>query len=417
MNVRHRDTFRLGFDESAAVARSCWPTTTQRLLLQACLGGPELARAAFKAWHARVDVFKLDHGSNRLMALLYRNLERAGVKAPEQEILKGNWRYHWYINKGRLREFAAVQALLAKAGIPVVAMKGVPLAAFYYEDLGARPMADFDLLVRREHGAAAVQVLEAAGYRLNFPFKPEHLEHHNGRTFFKQGATEIDLHWRVLHDIKNPWSDDEFLAGATSRVFEGTPIRFLRAEDQVIHLCSHGMRHAPISPLRWLADVAVVMRREGDRMDMDYLWDAARRRELVTPVKLTLAWLERHLDLSCAPALRRTARTARASWGERIDYVWRAYPPVGLPGLVPLWIEHWRAKSDTPTGKQLWAFLRFYAKRNKLDGRAAAAAHIALMLGKRVAPWAARRWTAWLDEQWNESLAYGHDDGLRRVIV
>ena len=279
MNVQSRDAAKLEFDYSLAEPRSCWPTTTQRLLLQACLGGPALAREAFRAWRGRVNVFKLDEGSNRLMALLCRNLERAGVRAPEHEILKGNWRYHWYINKGRMREFAAVQALLVKAGIPAVALKGVPLAAFYYEDLGARPMTDFDLLVRREHGAAAVECLLAAGYQLNFPFKPDHLVHHNGRTFFKKGATDIDLHWRVLHDIKNPWSDDEFLAGAKTRVFEGTPIRFLRAEDQVIHLCSHGMRHNVVAPLRWLADVAVVMRREGDRMDLDYLWDAARRRE------------------------------------------------------------------------------------------------------------------------------------------
>src|SRR5690606_39358610 len=47
--------------------------------------------------------------SNRLMALLYRNLERAGVRSPEHDVLKGNWRYHWYLNRRRLRDFAALQ--------------------------------------------------------------------------------------------------------------------------------------------------------------------------------------------------------------------------------------------------------------------------------------------------------------------
>jgi len=408
MNVQHRDTPRLGYDDGHPLPRSCWPTTIQRLLLQACLGGPDLTRAAFAAWHARVNVFKLDHGSNRLMALLCRNLERAGVRAPEHEVLKGNWRYHWYQNKSRLREFSKLQERLAAAGIPVVTLKGIPLAAFYYEDIGVRPMGDIDVLVPRQHARAAVDFMLMDGYRLNFPFSEEDVVKKNGRTFVKEGATEVDMHWRVLHDFKQPWSDEALWAGVQTRMFDGIPLRFLRMEDQILHLCAHGMRYAEISPLRWLADVTVVLRREGHRMDMDYLLREAGRRELLNPIKQTFAWLERHLDLSCAPLLRQAFRKIRPSWSEScVDYLWRAHPVDGLPGLVPLWIEHWRSKVGLNVHNRHKGFLTFYARRNQLRGKGQAAAHITLMFTKRIIPWLVRRGIAWSREFWRDMRSSG----------
>ncbi|HSI08091.1 MAG TPA: nucleotidyltransferase family protein [Rariglobus sp.] len=349
-----------------------------------------------------MNVFKLDHGSNRLMALLYRNLERAGVRAPEHEVLKGNWRYHWYQNKSRLREFSKLQAMLAATGIPVVAMKGIPLAAFYYEDIGVRPMADVDLLVRRSDAKAAVECLLSYGYLLTLPFKEEQVATKGGRTFFKEGATEVDLHWSVLHDFNVAWSDEALWAGTQTRTFDGMTVRFLRIEDQILHLCSHGMRYDVVSPLRWLADVAMVLRREGHRLDMDYLLGEAGRREMVNPVKRTFAWLEKHLDLPCAPLLRRGLQQMRPSWSERLDYFWRAYPVKGLPGLVPLWVEHWRVKVALGEERRHRGFLSFYARRNKLNGKRAAAAHITLMLVKWVMPWLMRRAMDWIREFQNE---------------
>jgi hypothetical protein len=418
MNVQHRDSPRLGYDYTHPFPRSCWPTVTQRLLLQACLGGPELTRAAFKAWHSRVDIFKLDSGSNRLMALLYRNLERAGVRAPEHEVLKGNWRYHWYLNKSRLREFSKLQTRLTEAGIPVVTLKGIPLALFYYEDIGVRPMGDFDVLIPRQQARAAVEFLQREGYRSKWGHDDEKILKGSGTGFVKEGATEVDLHWGVLHDFKQPWSDEAFWEGSSSRMFDGIPVRFFRAEDQILHLCAHGMRYDKISPLRWLADVTVVLRRDGHRLDMEYLVREAARRELLNPIKQTFIWLERYLDLPCSPLLRRALPKIRPSWPERgIDYLWRAFPVIGLPGLVPQWIEHWRAKSGLNVPNRHRGFLTFYARRNQLNGKGAAAAHIALMFTKRVVPWLARRGVERLKECGAECWRGGRDIGREPVVV
>lgn len=392
MKVLHRDATKLGFDYELPPPRSCWPTLTQRLLLQACVGGPELAAAAFAAWHARVDVFRLDLGSNRLMALLYRNLERAGVRAPEHDVLKGNWRYHWYQNKTRMRELAGLQADFAAAGIPVAAMKGVPLMAFYYADLGVRPIADFDLLVPRAQAREAAEWLVARGYhsargRLDYLFKIG-----NGGEFVKDGATVLDLHWGVLHDCRAGWSEDEFWAGVRTRRFEGMDLTMLRPEDQILHLCEHGMRWSPLPPLRWLADVAVVVRGEGHRLDTDYLRDAAERRGLLEPVRATFAWLDRHLDFGAANVMRRALPRMRPDLGGRVDHVWRAFSPQGLPGLVPAWVDYRRARIENGRAPE-GGFLAFYAARKKIAGRVRAFVDLAIIAVKRLCPWLlARGW-------------------------
>jgi hypothetical protein len=226
----------------------------------------------------------------------------------------------------------------------------------------------------------------------------------------------VDLHWSVLHDFNVAWSDEALWTGAQSRMFDGMTVRFLRIEDQILHLCSHGMRYDVVSPLRWLADVAMVLRREGHRLDMDYLLREAGRRELINPVKRTFAWLEKHLDLPCAPLLRRGLAQMRPSWSERLDYFWRAYPVKGLPGLVPLWIEHWRVKVALGEERRHRGFLSFYAHRNKLSGKRAAAAHVALMLAKWVVPWLARRSAAWAGECWCE-LRCRRNDIVREPVV
>jgi hypothetical protein len=422
MKVQSRAMHQLGFDQSAALPRTCWPTVTQRLLLQACLGGPELARTAFTEWHARVDIFKLDHGSNRLMALLYRNLERAGVRAPEHEILKGNWRYHWYVNKTRVRDFAVVQSQMAAAGIPVVALKGLPLAAFFYEDLGVRPMGDIDVLVPRDCVHAAIACLLAQGFR-PYAALDERMFEGPGMGFSNQVTSNVDLHWRVLHDSVADWSDEAFLAGSESRDFDGVTIRSLRAEDQIIHLCAHGMTYSPLPPLRWLADVATVIRRRGDALDTDYLLREAARRELINPVKHTFAWLARHLDLPGMHPVRRVLPSMHAVPAERFAYLWRVHPATGLPGFVPAWTAYRRIKTARMSGSEMQNeaadFLTFYARRKKLSGRFSAAVDIAVMSVKRLPGWAARRIADWVIERADElerGSAFDLEPSGRRVV-
>jgi len=67
----------------------CWPNRDQELLLRAALlqGGPALD--AWNEWRRAVNVDVIDYGSHRMVPLLYRNMQRHGVKDPLMERLKG----------------------------------------------------------------------------------------------------------------------------------------------------------------------------------------------------------------------------------------------------------------------------------------------------------------------------------------
>ena len=72
-----------------------WPTPAQELLLRsALLTGPG-ALEAWQRWKSQHDLVEseLDHGSFRLLPLVYRNLSAQGIEEPHLARLKGIYRY------------------------------------------------------------------------------------------------------------------------------------------------------------------------------------------------------------------------------------------------------------------------------------------------------------------------------------
>src|SRR5690554_5979270 len=84
---------------SAKRAESWRPSQEQELLVRAATGEGERARAAWQQWISNVDLAKLDAGSQRILPLLYRNLQRLGIKAPEMEVMGQKYRRTWAFNQ------------------------------------------------------------------------------------------------------------------------------------------------------------------------------------------------------------------------------------------------------------------------------------------------------------------------------
>ena len=60
----------------------CWPTPEQELLLRAALLQGEASLKAWQEWKSTLDFDHIDPGSQRLVPLLYHNLQRQGVQDP-----------------------------------------------------------------------------------------------------------------------------------------------------------------------------------------------------------------------------------------------------------------------------------------------------------------------------------------------
>ena len=160
-------------------------------------------------------------------------------------------------------------------GIPVVLLKGAVLAPLVYRDIAVRPMGDLDLLVRRSDVEAADQLVRGLGYvqRVATPsHHPAWGHQHLPPYVSSDGALLIELH----HDIVPAGAFDMPIEDlwARSRPVRVSSVRALSfaPEDLLLHLCLHlAYSHVFSGMLKWICDIAAVIRAYGDELDWDEL--------------------------------------------------------------------------------------------------------------------------------------------------
>ena len=149
---------------------------------------------------------------------------------------------------------------LAGAGVPVIVLKGPPLACSLYTDPALRPSSDLDLLIRPADLAVALEVLARDGYAL-----APHMARFPASTLLQLDCEivlqhprriPIDLHWAISPD-DYPFRIDPELMWRSRTVIEmgGAPVPVLGREWLMVYLAVHGAKHA-WARLLWLGDVA-----------------------------------------------------------------------------------------------------------------------------------------------------------------
>ena len=103
------------------------PTQEQELLLKAALLIGTDAISAWQKWKTSVDINFLDHASINLLPLLYYNLTEQVIKDPIINRYKGTFRKTWYKNQLLMNELKALVSVFQKAGIKIMALKGIAL--------------------------------------------------------------------------------------------------------------------------------------------------------------------------------------------------------------------------------------------------------------------------------------------------
>jgi hypothetical protein len=396
MRVRAREE-GIGTDWEAPPPRSCWPDGAQREVLRACLLPPGEALSAYRRWLEGVDIQRLDHGSNRLLGLLFRNLSRAGAEFPHAALLKGNWRYHWVRNQLRMQELSGILRKMAEAGLPVMLLKGAALLSGYYEDYGSRPMADVDLLVPRTRAGEALDLFRALGYEPQSDLKTRPLEELMrwcpGMNLVKEGGVDIDLHWYANHECIHRDGDEGLWGRSVEAALEGAVCRAPGAGDLLLQVCAHGMRYNKIPPLRWLADARIILER--GRVEARMLCAEAVRREQVLPLRKTLCYLEKHLGFLPGPGLRGEVRRMPAGWREWVEHPARVYHRSRLPEYFPRWRQYLHKRR---MGRETDGFIAYYAR---LRGFSRPRAAVRLL----------RKTWGYL---WNARWQYARGGGLRR---
>lgn len=321
-------------------------------MLHAALDEPRAAAAAWKSWRAAAELDDVDHGSTRLLPLVYRNLGPDAFDAEVAGRLKGLYRQAWGQNQLLFRRAAEAIRALEAAGIETLVTKGVSLALLAYGDVGARPMDDADVLVPLDRTREAIEVLVAAGWRAGHDDPLAWTQVHHSLGFAGPAGGDVDLHWFSLWQ---PARDDELWRASVPMEVGGVTTRAPCPADQLLLACVHGTPWSPLPPFRWIADAVVTVRAAGEGLDWDRVGEEAERRELTVATGAALAYLRDEFDLTVPRRLSDHLAAAPASRHERAAFRAAGRPDSPLRTLRMAWDRYRRLRSldagaPPPTG-------------------------------------------------------------------
>ena len=317
--------------------QALWPTPGQELLLRAAVTSGRRALEAWDAWKASHDLIEseLDHGSLRLLALVYKNLLAQGADEPLMPRLKGIYRYWWCSNQHLFYRAAGVIRELEGAGIPTIVLKGAAASVAYYRDTGVRPMGDIDLLVPVNRAAAAVAHLGRLGWRPARPRVQDLIRYQHSVRMENDKGEGLDLHWHVLAECVHRSADEGFWKRAVPIRILDVSSRALGPTDALLHAIVHGMRWNAEPTVRWVADAMAILRASEGAIDWTALEREARRQQVVLRLRMGLAYLRRNMGAPIPDrALERLRRTSPVGI-ERMEYKVLAVDADGQPLLRP----------------------------------------------------------------------------------
>lgn len=296
------------------------------------------------------------------MPLLWTNRDAADIGEQELPILKGTYRRAFADSAVKLAAGLEASRLLTDSGIPVLFFKGAAMIAMAGGNLGARRIADVDVLIPESDALRAVALLRSAGY--SEKAGPPRVRVFHSWTCSDQNGSELDLHWWAFKDAGD---DSAMFATSREATLLGNPVRIPSATECLIAAVSHAFP-AEGSPMQWIADAMMIFRRDGERIDWAALLDRARRPGLTLPLVDGLGFLAKEFDVPVPDNVIDELRRRPIAWRERAaHWAWNTRPPVGTDALVRL--EQHRAFRRHGTGALPRDFVWFLAQSTRVRRR------------------------------------------------
>jgi Uncharacterised nucleotidyltransferase len=296
-----------------------WPDETQELLLRAALLPGRPGAAAWAAVRPRIDVDRLPGELHRLIPLLSKALAAHGVDDPDLPRLKGVYQFSWYRNQLLFGDADALLGALEAAGVATMLLRGGAMVAAHHRDAGVRPMNDLDMLARPaqlEHGR---RVAAAAGW---WPVAgSERYRRRDAALALRnvQGRV-VRLHWRPSPNLQPPDPAQEpFWRRTVATTLQHTATRAPGAADHLVHACVDGARANSGSTLRWITDVAMLLK-DVSELDWEVVASEARRHRVSLLVAEALRYLVEALDAQVPPDAIATLAAAPTSPRERLAH-------------------------------------------------------------------------------------------------
>lgn len=187
---------------------------------------------------------------------------------------------------------ARIVKVFSEAGVRVIVLKGAHLAEFVYGNIGLRPMADIDLLVRKRDLEVCAGKLGELGYTASthVDIEASCAAAHHLPVFECPGGVRVEIHSCICPPriplklgLEDAWarSREVDLAGLRAHV--------LSPEDLLIHICVHASyQHLFAMGIRPLCDVCEIVNRYERDLNWGVLLERAEAAGVARGVSLTL---------------------------------------------------------------------------------------------------------------------------------
>lgn len=302
---------------------SPFPTYEQELLLKASLLNKDIAISAFEEWHGLVDLDAyIDHGSFRLLPLLYRNLLKHGYNGQRMPMLKGIYRQTWCKNQKILYDSASILGDFHKAGFKTLVLKGVPLSVLIYKDIGARPMYDLDILVPSAKGAEAISFLKKNKWEPVEPIPDEYLRFNlrYGKSLGlkNEGGFECDIHWQPFFEAHGNKKKNNFWGKAIPIKVSHCHTLSLCHEDMLLQTILHGINWNIEPPIRWVADAFLIINDKA--LDWRYFNAQVKKFRVALYVKKAFQYLSEQYGVVIPPETTNFLNNIKITSAEKLVY-------------------------------------------------------------------------------------------------
>lgn len=351
------------------------PDDVQALLLRAAFADLPTAAGAWAAWrrHGRPP----DAGTERLLPQVYRHLHRS-VDDPSLHALAPAYRLTWVRNQVRAGALGLLLRDLDADGIPALVLKGGALAVVAYADWGARPMTDFDVLVRRGAAEEAIAWLGGRGFRPSTPLPAGFIDDHHGAELQDAAGQRLDLHWSLAHECCGAGDLEGVWQARTPLALGSTHAATLCATDHLFHVIVHGARSGATQPVGWAADALALLTRCADAVDWDRLVAHTREHEVGVPVASAVGWLHGQVPALVPEAALDAVRRVPAPRWQRVEHAIKVRPRPLVGTLPVLPFDHHRLRGRRARAPGLARYLQRTFRVERLSQLPRASARLAI---------------------------------------
>jgi len=247
--------------------------------------------------------------------LFYKKLPLLTNSSQIPEAVRTKLQQAWYKTFSRstvlYEHFRKIAEAFTSQNIQVIALKGIYLSEWLYQDIGLRQFSDIDLLLKEEDAANCLIILEGLGY---IPYKIElssfvlsqfakDIVHYPPR--MKDGVS-IELHIK-LHSKNQSYNVliPTLWANAIPATINGILVLALNNRDLLIHLCLHLDKHFRVGHVQFTCfnDITNLLERDADILNWEKLTETCRLYHCEETVYLIILMIHTYMSAAVPLAI------------------------------------------------------------------------------------------------------------------